>query len=274
MRPLRFALLALALVASSATAGRAAAQAAASSPARDVPLTGAERARYVGHFTLRDAAGAGATPLRVYEDAGVLLGQLRANTPSRLVHEGRNVFHPADAADFRLTFTLAGAHATRVEMRGPGMTMAGDRDGDASVGAPVDSSVAGPLFDTVARLDSLIFDASYVRCDTARVYALLTDDVEFYHDVTGVHRGAQVRADFARLAASCPAGQGIRRELVPGSLRVYRVSDFGAVETGTHRFVPRGGAAATTARFVHVWQRDGDRWRATRILSLDHHLTP
>jgi ketosteroid isomerase-like protein len=139
--------------------------------------------------------------------------------------------------------------------------------------AAPDSSQSGALFDELARMDSLVFAASYVTCDTARVNALLADDVEFYHDVSGLHRGDQVRADFARLAQNCPFARGVRRELVPGSLHVYPIRGFGAVQTGTHRFIERGATTATTARFVHVWRKDGDGWRVSRVLSLDHHPT-
>ena len=138
----------------------------------------------------------------------------------------------------------------------------------------VDSSRVGPLYDELARVDSALFDAAFVRCDTARVFALMSDDVEFYHDVTGLHRGAEVRADFVRLAANCPRAQGVRREVVPGSLHVYPIAGFGAVQTGVHRFVEKV-VGATTARFVHVWRRGDDgSWQATRILSLDHQRDP
>src|SRR5215472_16317180 len=72
---------------------------------------------------------------------------------------------------------------------------------------------SGPLYDELARMDSLVFDATFVACDTTRAYALFTDDVEFYHDRTGFHKGAEVRADFARLAAQCPRTPGITRRL-------------------------------------------------------------
>ncbi|HZF68447.1 MAG TPA: serine hydrolase [Gemmatirosa sp.] len=253
----------------------------------DLPLGAAERARYVGRYTLTDSAGQGATALRVYEAGGVLLGQMRANTPSRLLHQGHHTFRPADAPVFRLVFAFDGGRATRVDMAGPGMTMRGVRDaetgedaGPAPTGsAPVslaaaDPSRSGPLYDALARMDSVMFDASYVRCDARAVHALLADDVEFYHDRGGLHRGAEVRADFTRLTANCPRAQGIRRELVPGTLRVYPVSGYGAVQTGEHRFIARGAATSTTARFVHVWRKDGGAWKASRILSLDHQAVP
>lgn len=268
----------------SGSAGAAAGGAAV----QDLPLGAADRARYVGWYTLTDSAGRGATALRVYEEGGVLLGQMRQNTPSRLLYQGRHAFRPADAPAFQLVFTVGGdavdgARVTRVAMVGPGVAMRGERApaprgagaGDAGptagdVAAAADPSRAGRLYDALAQMDSLMFDASYVRCDAGAVHAMLADDVEFYHDRTGLHRGAHVRADFAQLTQHCPRAQGVRRELVPGTLRVYPVAGYGAVQMGEHRFVQRGAPAPVTARFVHVWRQDGSAWKATRILSLDH----
>lgn len=286
-RPLAALLAAVLAVPASGAAQAAAPSAVQPAPgaaAQNLPLGAAERRQYVGHYVLTDSAGREATSLRVFEEGGVLLGQIQANKPSRLLHQGRHAFRPADAPAFAVVFTVEGGRATRVAVAGPGMTLRGPRDagtsnsaassGAASGGAGASPTDSARLFDELARADSLLFDASYVACDTARVHALLADDVEFYHDQTGLHRGAEVRADFARLARHCPRAQGVRRELVPGTLRVYPVRGYGAVQTGEHRFVgPGASARVTTARFVHVWRRDGDAWKACRILSLDHRAT-
>lgn len=137
--------------------------------------------------------------------------------------------------------------------------------------AYADPSRAGALYQALARQDSVLFDAAFDTCDAAKVNAMLADDVEFYHDQTGFHAGAQVRDDFRRLAANCPRGQGIARVLVPGSLRVYPISQYGAVQTGEHRFARRDGAPGAVARFVHLWRQQPDgQWRLTRVLSFDH----
>jgi hypothetical protein len=139
--------------------------------------------------------------------------------------------------------------------------------------APFNATSSGALYNELARMDSLIFDATFVRCDTAAAFALLTDDIEFYHDRTGFHQGSQVRADFARLAAQCPSSRGIMRKLVPNTLRVYPISEYGAVQMGEHLFIERGGRTGTTARFVHLWRKTDTGWKLSRVLSLDHHIT-
>ena len=137
-----------------------------------------------------------------------------------------------------------------------------------------DGSTSGPLFDALARMDSILFDASFGSCDAAKANAIFATDVEFYHDQTGVAAGQQVRENTRRLTAACPRGRGITRSVVPGSLRVYPVAGYGAVQMGTHRFDERGAPASTLTRFVHVWHFENAEWRLARVLSLDHHTVP
>jgi ketosteroid isomerase-like protein len=133
-----------------------------------------------------------------------------------------------------------------------------------------DPSTSGPLYDDLARMDSLLFDAGFVTCNADKVNSFFSDDVEFYHDRTGLESGQQVRDTFKRLTASCPGGRGIRREIVAGSLRVYPMQGYGAIQMGLHRFVERGTPTHTVARFVHLWQQKDGRWKITRVLSFDH----
>ncbi|MEM6336290.1 MAG: nuclear transport factor 2 family protein [Bacteroidota bacterium] len=134
--------------------------------------------------------------------------------------------------------------------------------------APTDS---GPLFDELARMDSLIFDASFVRCDYDEVVSYFAEDAEFYHDQTGMLDAAANRESFKRLTANCPGDQGLVRTLVPGSMRVYQMHGYGAIQTGTHTFSgPTPADGVTTALFTHLWRKDEAGWKLTRVLSYDH----
>ena len=99
---------------------------------------------------------------------------------------------------------------------------------------------------------------------------MLADDVEFYHDQTGLESGQQVRETFQSFTQSCPGDRGVTRELVDGSLHVYPIKDYGAIQMGVHRFRERGAPTSTVAKFVHLWQRKDGAWRLTRVLSFDH----
>ena len=119
-------------------------------------------------------------------------------------------------------------------------------------------------------MDSLLFDATFVSCDSEVANSIFTDDVEFYHDQAGFQSSEQTRENTRRLTGSCSAEQGVTRTVVDGSLRVYPIRDYGAVQTGVHRFDERGASASTVAQFVHLWHRQGEAWRLARVLSFDH----
>jgi hypothetical protein len=135
----------------------------------------------------------------------------------------------------------------------------------------VDGLRSGALFDELARMDSILFDASFVSCDAAKANAIFTDDVEFYHDKDGFSAGEQVRENTRHLTASCPGTRGVTRTIVPGSLRVYPIEGYGALQVGFHRFDERGATTSTVAQFISLWHYQNGKWRLARVLSFDHH---
>lgn len=135
----------------------------------------------------------------------------------------------------------------------------------ATNGHAQDSPRSGALFDQLAAMDHALFEAAFVTCDKQRFRMLFTDDAEFYHDRTGASFGED-----ARTMKTCPRDNGVTRELLAGSLEVYPMSDYGAIQIGRHRFTKRGEPGSEVARFVHLWKRAGDTWRLARVLSFDH----
>ncbi|HRN61453.1 MAG TPA: nuclear transport factor 2 family protein [Luteimonas sp.] len=132
--------------------------------------------------------------------------------------------------------------------------------------APPLSPPDSELYRIVAGLDAQLFDA-YNRCDLDAFRALLADDLEFYHDQGGLMLGADAVTEATRKHI---CGK-VRRELVPGTLEVDRIEGYGAIELGSHRFCElESEHCMGIARFVQVWKRDGDSWKATRIISFGH----
>lgn len=125
------------------------------------------------------------------------------------------------------------------------------------------------LFRTIASLDSALFDA-YNRCDLEKFGALLTDDLEFYHDQTGLSRSRQSAVEAVK---NNICGK-VRRDLVPGTLQVYPLHGYGAVETGVHLFcdltMGKCGEGSGMAKFIHLWQNNAGTWKLTRVISYDH----
>jgi hypothetical protein len=121
---------------------------------------------------------------------------------------------------------------------------------------------------TMASLDSALFDA-YNQCDLEKFGTFFIDDVEFYHDQGGVTLGRQNLTESVKKNI---CGK-VRRELVSGTLEVYPMRGYGAVEMGVHRFhQPKvdPDKPVGEAKFIHLWQNKDGVWKITRVISYDH----
>jgi Domain of unknown function (DUF4440) len=123
------------------------------------------------------------------------------------------------------------------------------------------------LFKTIAGLDAALFDA-YNHCNLDKLSAMVDENLEFYHDQTGLSVG---RRGFVESIQNNICGK-VHRQLVDGSLEVYPLKGYGAVEIGVHRFThPDDPNVLGEAKFVTVWQDKDGVWKVTRAISFDHH---
>jgi Domain of unknown function (DUF4440) len=125
------------------------------------------------------------------------------------------------------------------------------------------------LTSAISALDTQLFDA-YNTCDIDKLGAMVADDLEFYHDKTGLAVGKQTFTDSIKKYI---CGK-VTRELVKGSLEVYPLKDYGAVEIGVHRFHHPGvkDDVVGEAKFIHLWQYKDGAWKVTRVISYDHEV--
>jgi ketosteroid isomerase-like protein len=137
--------------------------------------------------------------------------------------------------------------------------------GDAS---PSGEPASSPLYREIANQDDAI-SAAFNNHDIAALMALFAQDLEFYHDRGGLQRYADVKESFSNLFGR---NDGIRRELVAGSLRVFPINGYGAVELGSHRFchVENGKNNCGTFAFMHVWRQSDGNWAIARVVSYGH----
>lgn len=127
-----------------------------------------------------------------------------------------------------------------------------------------------PLYTTIAAQDHAVFDA-FNHCDLKTLGSYFADDVEFYHDHDGLSVGKQKFLDAVK---NNVCGK-FTRVLVPGSLEVYPLSNYGALEIGTHQFVHTDPSNPTgQGRFVHIWKNVDGHWQLTRVISYDHGQAP
>jgi hypothetical protein len=121
----------------------------------------------------------------------------------------------------------------------------------------------------IASLDAALFD-SYNRCDLEKFSSFFANEVEFYHDQGGVTLGKEKLTDAIK---NNICGK-VTRELVPGTLQVYYMKGYGAVEMGVHRFHHTGHEDTEPVgegKFINLWQYKDGAWKITRAISYDHH---
>jgi hypothetical protein len=123
------------------------------------------------------------------------------------------------------------------------------------------------LTSAISALDTQLFDA-YNTCNLEKLGSMVADDLEFYHDKTGLAVGKKVFLDAIKENI---CGK-VTRELVKGSLEVYPIHGYGAVEIGVHRFHHPGvqNDVLGEAKFVHLWEYKDGAWKVTRVISYDH----
>jgi hypothetical protein len=122
------------------------------------------------------------------------------------------------------------------------------------------------LYDQIVKLDSIFF-AAYDICDTVTMASLISEDLEFYHDQGGL----MTSKDSVMEAIKKNICGKVTRELVKGSIEVYAIAGYGAVEMGQHFFHNNQEpepAQHAIGKFVQLWKNENGQWRLTRIISL------
>ncbi len=121
------------------------------------------------------------------------------------------------------------------------------------------------LYRDIVRMDSIYFDA-YNRCDMDKQAAIYSDSLEFYHDGSGLETSkAKVLAAIKQNICG-----KVTRVLVPGSIEVYPLPNFGAVEIALHQFInhAENNSISKPDKFVLIWQYQNKQWRIKRVISL------
>ncbi|MEO6799558.1 MAG: DUF4440 domain-containing protein [Rhodanobacter sp.] len=145
-----------------------------------------------------------------------------------------------------------------------------------SVGAEAASPTTGAtsteqaLFSTVSKLDIDFFNAFNHCASPAQLEkhaSYLVPNLEFYHDKGGV---TWSRQDYLANTRNNVCGQ-FRRKLIAGSLQVFPVKDYGAIEQGKQKFCwLKSGKCFGEAQFLILWHHLDNRWEVTRVFSYGH----
>jgi hypothetical protein len=121
------------------------------------------------------------------------------------------------------------------------------------------------LYDTIVHMDSVYFTA-YNTCDMDKQAAIYADSIEFYHDKGGLMTS---KKDILAAIKENICGK-VTRVLVKGSIEVYPIAGFGAVEIGLHKFINHAESESPSKpdKFIVIWRLKNDKWQITRVISL------
>ena len=124
------------------------------------------------------------------------------------------------------------------------------------------------LFNQIANLDSVLFDAfNNQRMDIFK--PMFTNDLEWFQDNEGLLSSETVFKNFGN---SFKKEFKLSRKLVPGSLEVYPLKNYGAMEIGLHQFrhIENGKEEVGTFKFLMIWKQEKDIWKISRVVSYNH----
>ncbi|MFO1225496.1 nuclear transport factor 2 family protein [Roseateles sp.] len=137
-----------------------------------------------------------------------------------------------------------------------------------------DAAPEEALASTIAALDTAAF-AAFNDCASPgkldEYASYFAPDVEFYHDLGGV---TWTRDVMLAQTKENVCGK-FQRELVPGTLKVWPIKDYGALARGVHRFCHFKPGGVThpcegQAEFTMLWRQQGGKWTITRAFSYGH----
>ena len=126
---------------------------------------------------------------------------------------------------------------------------------------PIDKSLESKILS----LDAAYFNA-YNTCDIDVQREMYSDNIEFFHDKSGL---ATSKEDILEGIKRNICGK-VTRTLIEGSVEVYPINNYGAVEIGYHKFHNKAepDAESIPSKFIVMWHNENDKWKMSKVISL------
>ena len=126
---------------------------------------------------------------------------------------------------------------------------------------PVDTD----LYNQIVQMDSIYFTA-YNTCDMKTQAAIYDTDIEFFHDKGGLSTSKE---DLLKALKENICGK-VTRTLIKGSVEVYPIHNYGAIQIGYHKFFnnQEPNAKSTPSKFIITWKNYNNSWKITKVVSL------
>ena len=121
------------------------------------------------------------------------------------------------------------------------------------------------LYEEIKAMDKAFFDA-YNSCDLETQARIYSDDIEFFHDRGGLTTSKE---DIINGTKRNICGK-VTRILVEGSIEVYPINNYGAVQMGLHKFKNNNNpnAESKPSKFIAVWKKTAGDWKMEKVISL------
>lgn len=88
----------------------------------------------------------------------------------------------------------------------------------------------------IHKMDSLLFDVAFNKCDLELYKKIMSPNLEFYDDRSGLTNSHE--SDIATFKDKCSRPFSVTRKLVNSTVHV--LGDYGAVQIGVHEFYEDG----------------------------------
>jgi ketosteroid isomerase-like protein len=121
------------------------------------------------------------------------------------------------------------------------------------------------LYKEISKMDSINFTA-YNTCDIKTQAAIYADNLEFFHDKGGLSTDKKALLK----ALKDNICNKVTRTLIKGSIEVYPIHNYGAIQIGYHKFYnnQEPNAKSIPSKFVVVWKKENQSWKITKVISL------
>ena len=121
------------------------------------------------------------------------------------------------------------------------------------------------LYDQIVSMDKEFFDA-YNNCDLKKQDSIYDENIEFFHDKGGLMTS---KTELMEATKKNICGK-VTRQLVKGSIEVYPINNYGAVEIGFHKFYnnQEPNAESKPSKFIIMWKNENGNWKITKVVSL------
>lgn len=126
----------------------------------------------------------------------------------------------------------------------------------------------------ITKMDSILFNA-FNNCDIETLEKLHAEDLEFYHDLTGLTNGRQSFIESVKNGV-CKGDVIIKRTLMKETMQVYPLNNFGAIQINDHRFdilvIKTEEKMTSVAKTIVIWKLIDGQWQIARTMSYDHKM--